>query len=104
MHYTTSLLLNAWSYFNRMRSAASNEIKRKAANIVLSRLGAEMDGVIKYHLKRSYAICLEREDESNFSLDRVHFGLSLLLGQGHANELLRQMTEEIKILLSGQAA
>jgi hypothetical protein len=95
---------NTSGYFIRMKSAAIKEIKRKAANIVFSRFGAEMDSIIKYHLKPSYALCLAREDEYDFSLDRIHFGLSLMLGQSHANELLRQMTEEIKILLSEQAA
>lgn len=87
-----------------MKSPASKEIKRRAVNIVLGRLGTEMDAVIKYNLKRSYAISLEPADVSDFSLDRIHFGLALLLGQGHANELLRQIAEEIKILSSEQAA
>jgi hypothetical protein len=87
-----------------VESPASKEIKMKAVNIVLGRLGTEMDAVIKYHLKRSYAVSVDREDGSDFSLDRIHFGLALLLGQGQANELLRQIAEEIKILSSGQAA
>jgi hypothetical protein len=30
------------------------------------------------------------------SLEQLHFGLSVMLGEGHANELLRQISEEIK--------
>ena len=71
---------------------------------MLGRLGTEMDAVIKYNLNRSYTISVDREDASDFSLDRIHFSLALLLGQGHANELLRQIAEEIKILSSEQAA
>jgi hypothetical protein len=75
--------------------AATDTIKRKAANIVLSRLGEEMMEVIKFHLRRSYGISMAADDPSTFSLEQLHFGLSVMLGEGSANNLLRQIADEI---------
>lgn len=86
-----------------MPITVSNSIKRKAANTVLARLGEEMIEVVKYHLRRSYAISLEPNDDSSFSLDQLHFGLSVMLGEGSANNLLRQITEEISELVRTHA-
>lgn len=86
-----------------MQTNASNSIKREAANTVLARLGQEMIEVIKHHLRRSYAISFDPQDESKFSLEQLHFALSVLLGEGHANDLMRQIAEEIKELTNSQA-
>jgi hypothetical protein len=77
---------------------ASDRVKRQAANIVLARLGEEMSDVVKYHLHRSYSISLEPNEQSKFSLDQLHFALSVLLGEGGANNLLNQVTHEIEEL------
>ena len=76
-------------------SAASDEIKRRAANVVLGRLGEEMIEVVKLHLRRSYSITFDLKDNAKFSLDQLHFGLSVLLGEGLANNLMRQIKDEI---------
>jgi hypothetical protein len=86
-----------------MPVAVSDIVKRQAANTVLARLGEEMIEVVKYHLRRSYAISLAPNDNSNFSLDQLHFGLSVMLGEGSANNLLKQITEEINELVRIQA-
>ena len=80
----------------------SDIVKRQAANTVLARLGEEMIEVVKYHLRRSYAISLAPDDNSKFSLDQLHFGLSVMLGEGSANNLLKQITEEINELVRTQ--
>jgi hypothetical protein len=79
-----------------MLSPVTESLKREAANWVLQRLGEEMIEVVKYHLRRSYAISFDPKDPSPMSLDQLHFGLSVMLGEGHANNLLRQITEEIQ--------
>ena len=86
-----------------MSVTISESVKRKAANTVLARLGEEMIEVVKYHLRRSYAISLAPNDNSKFSLDQLHFGLSVMLGEGSANNLLRQITDEINELARTQA-
>ncbi len=85
-----------------MPSEVSDSVKRHAANTVLDRLGQEMSEVVRFHLRRSYAISFSPDDDSKFSLDQLHFGLSVMLGEGHANNLLRQVTEEIKGLTRQQ--
>jgi hypothetical protein len=85
-----------------MPLAASDRIKRKAANIVLARLGEDMIVVVKHHLRRSYAISFDPDDDSKFSLEQLHFGLSVMLGEGSANNLLSQITAEIKSLMPEQ--
>ena len=75
---------------------ASDSLKREAANRVLDRLGSDMVEVIKFHMKRSYGISFDQKAESPFSLDQLHFALSVMLGEGHANNLLKQIVEEIK--------
>jgi len=86
-----------------MPITVSDSLKRQAANTVLARLGEEMIEVVKYHLRRSYAISLAPNDNSTFSLDQLHFGLSVMLGEGSANNLLRQISEEIHELTRTQA-
>ena len=86
-----------------MPAVVSDIVKRQAANTVLARLGEEMIEVVKYHLRRSYAISLAPNDNSNFSLDQLHFGLSVMLGEGSANNLLKQIAEEINELVRIQA-
>jgi len=86
-----------------MPATVSDSVKRKAANIVLARLGEEMIAVVKYHMRRSYAISLAPDDTSRFSLEQLHFGLSVMLGEGHANNLLRQITDEIKEISEAEA-
>ena len=83
-----------------MPIAVTEGLKREAANKVLHRLGEEMIEVIKYHLRRSYAISFDPKDDSPMSLEQLHFGLSVMLGEGHANELLRQISEEIEEIQS----
>jgi len=79
-----------------MSATMTERMKREAVNIVLERLGTEMFEVVKFHLKRSYAISLNLNDDSSLSLDQLHFGLSVILGEGHANNLLSQVVREIK--------
>jgi hypothetical protein len=79
-----------------MLTTLSESVKREATNRVLRRLGEEMIEVVKYHLRRSYAISFDPSDDSHFSLDQLHFGLCLMLGEGHANNLLNQIAEEIR--------
>lgn len=86
-----------------MPVVVSDIVKRQAANTVLARLGEEMIEVVKYHLHRSYAISLAPNDNSNFSLDQLHFGLSVMFGEGSANNLLKQITEQIHELVRIQA-
>lgn len=86
-----------------MPVTVSDSIKRQAANSVLARLGEEMIEVVKYHLRRSYAISFAPNDTSSFSLDQLHFGLSVMLGEGSANNILKQITEEINELVRVQA-
>lgn len=86
-----------------MPAVVSDIVKRQAANTVLARLGEEMIEVVKYHLRRSYAISLAPNDNSTFSLDQLHFGLSVMLGEGSANNLLKQIAEEINELVRIQA-
>ena len=86
-----------------MPATASDSIKRQAANTVLARLGEEMIEVVKYHLRRSYAISLGPNDTSMFSLEQLHFGLSVMLGEGSANNILKQITQEINELLQAEA-
>ena len=81
---------------------ASDSIRRRAASIVLGRLGEEMMGVVEHHLRRSYGISLKQEDSSKFSLEQLHFALSVLLGEGHANNLLRQITIEMEEIMREQ--
>lgn len=85
-----------------MSNAASDSVKRRAANIVLARLGEEMMEVVERHLRRSYGISLTSGDTSKFSLEQLHFGLSVLLGEGSANNLLQQITREIDGILNEQ--
>ena len=85
-----------------MPPTVTDSVKRKAANTVLSRLGEEMIEVVKYHLRRSYAISFAPEDESKFSLDQLHFGLCVMLGEGSANNILSQITHEIEEITQGQ--
>jgi hypothetical protein len=85
-----------------MNSAPANRIKREAARIVLARLGEDMIEIVKHHLKRSYDISFDPKDDSTFSLDQLHFGLSVMLGEGHASNLLRQINDEIKTLSRSQ--
>ena len=59
-----------------------------------------MADVIKYHLRRSYAITFDETEDATFSLDQLHFALSVMLGEGSANNLLRQISEEMKMLPS----
>jgi hypothetical protein len=54
--------------------------------------------VVKYHLRRSYAISFAPNDVSSFSLDQLHFALAVMLGEGSANNILGQITEEINEL------
>ncbi|HKU49572.1 MAG TPA: hypothetical protein VJP79_06455 [Nitrososphaera sp.] len=77
----------------------TDDIKRKAVFIALNRLGEEMFEVIRYHLHRSYAISFDPDDPSKFSLEQLHFALSVMLGQGTANNVLRQVTDEIRELM-----
>lgn len=86
-----------------MSVTITESVKRQAANIVLARLGEEMIEVVKYHLRRSYAISFTPNDDSHFSLDQLHFGLSVMLGEGSANNLLTQISEEINELCRTQA-
>ena len=79
-------------------SAENDEIKRKAANVVLGRLGEEMIDVVKLHLRRAYDINFDPKENSKFSLDQLYFGLSVLLGEGLAKNLMGQIKEEIDIL------
>jgi hypothetical protein len=81
-----------------MSVTVSDDVKRQAANTVLARLGEEMIEVVKYHLRRSYAISLAANDGSHFSLDQLHFALSVMLGEGSANNILKQIIEEINEL------
>ena len=85
-----------------MPKAVIDSIKRRAASIVLARMGKEMAQVMQSHLQRSYGISLTEGDPSIFSFDQLHFGLSVLLGEGNANILLQQITKEI-VGLSEQA-
>lgn len=85
-----------------MPLTVSDSVKRKAANTELARLGEEMIEVVKYHLRRSYAISFALEDESKFSLDQLHFGLCVMLGEGSANNLLSQITQEIEEIMREQ--
>ena len=85
-----------------MPVAVSDRIKREAASIVLARLGEDMIAVVKYHLRRSYGISFDPDDASKFSLEQLHFGLSVMLGEGSANNLLPQIIEEIKTLMQEQ--
>lgn len=78
-----------------MPSSVSDSVKRQAANTVLARLGEEMMEVVKYHLHRSYAISFALNETSKFSLDQLHFGLSVMLGEGTANNILQQIKREI---------
>ena len=98
------LLGDAQILQSQMPITVSDSVKRQAANTVLARLGEEMIEVVKYHLRRSYAISFDPTDDSPFSLEQLHFGLSLMLGEGHANSLLRQITEEIKEIQRTQNA
>ena len=75
---------------------ASCKVVREAAVKVLDRLGQEMFEVIKYHLKRSYAISFAPDDESPLSLDQLHFALSVMLGDGTANNILKQIADELQ--------
>jgi hypothetical protein len=81
-----------------MSVTVSDNVKRQAANTVLARLGEEMIEVVKYHLRRSYAISFAPNDASSFSLDQLHFALAVMLGEGSANNILGQITEEINEL------
>lgn len=90
------------NYISCMTLAVSDRVKRKAANIVLARLGEDMIEVVKYHLRRSYGISFDPDDDSKFSLEQLHFGLSVMLGEGSANNLLPQITAEIKQLMREQ--
>jgi hypothetical protein len=85
-----------------MSVTVSDNIKRQTANTVLARLGEEMIEVVKYHLRRSYAISLAPNDDSAFSLDQLHFGLAVMLGEGSANNILKQITEELNELGKAQ--
>jgi hypothetical protein len=85
-----------------MPFAVSDSVKRRAANKVLAGLGSEMLAVLEHHFRRSYAISLDPNDSSKFSLDQLHFALSVLLGEHHANVLLSQMTKEIEQLATEQ--
>ena len=85
-----------------MLTTVSESLKREAANRVLQRLGEEMIEVVKYHIRRSYAISFDPKDESHFSLDQLHFALSVMLGEGSANSLLNQISQEIKELSQAQ--
>ena len=78
---------------------ATCSVMRKAANIALNRLGEEMFEVVAYQLRRSYAITFEPNDDSQFSLDQLHFALSVMLGEGSANNVLRQVVDEIRDLM-----
>ena len=79
-----------------MQTTVSDSMKREAANRVLQRLGEEMIEVIKYHLRRSFAISFDPKDNSPLSLEQLHFGLSVMLGEGTANNVLKQITDELK--------
>ena len=78
-----------------LTNAVGVEIKKKIAVEVLHRLSDDMFDVIKYHLSGYYSISLDAEDNKAFSLDQLHFGLSVLLGEGAANNILRQISNEI---------
>jgi hypothetical protein len=78
---------------------ATGTVMRKAANIALNRLGEEMFEVVAYHLRRSYAITFDPNDDSRFSLDQLHFALSVMLGEGRANNVLQQVVDEIRDLM-----
>lgn len=80
----------------------SNEIKRKAANNVLDNLRLELVDLIKSHLTRSYGISFTSDDDSQFSLEQLHFGLSLMLGEEMANGILNDITAEMHDLLQIQ--
>ena len=86
-----------------MSVTVSDNIKRQAANTVLARLGEELTEVVKYHLRRSYAISLAPNDGSTFSLDQLHFALAVMLGEGSANNILKQISEEINEIGNVQA-
>lgn len=60
-----------------------------------------MKELVGLHLRR-YGVILDSRDTSKFSLDQLHFGLSVLLGEGTANNLLEQITKEIDELQSEQ--
>ena len=85
-----------------MPVASGEQLKRQAANIVLARLGEEMIEVVKYHLRRSYGISLAPNDDSHFALDQLHFGLSVMLGEGSANNILKQISDELNELNRAQ--
>lgn len=85
-----------------MPSTVSDSIKRQAANTVLARLGEEMIEVVKYQSRR-YGISFALDDDSKFSLDQLHYALSVLLGEGTANNILKQITQEINELVQTQA-
>ena len=74
---------------------AEGTIMRKAANIALSRLGEEMFEVLAFQLRRSYAITFDPNDDTQFSLEKLHFALCVMLGEGSANNVLRQVVDEI---------
>jgi hypothetical protein len=74
-------------------------IMRKAVNIALNRLGEEMFEVLAYQLRRSYAITFDPTDDTQFSLEQLHFALCVMLGEGSANNVHRQVVDEIRELL-----
>ena len=76
-----------------------SSIMRKAANIALNRLGEEMFEVLAYQLRRSYAITFDPDDDTQFSLEQLHFALCVMLGEGSANNVLRQVVDEIHELM-----
>jgi hypothetical protein len=77
-----------------MPRAASDLVKRKAASIVLATLGEGTRQLVEQHLSR-YGVSLDVKESSKFSLDQLHFGLSVLLGEGMANMLLQQIIIQI---------
>jgi hypothetical protein len=74
-------------------------VMRKAANIALNTLGEEMFEVLAYQLRRSYAITFDPDDDTQFSLEQLHFALCVMLGEGSANNVLRQVVDEIHELV-----
>lgn len=69
---------------------------------MLATLGEETIAVIKNNLSRSYAISFVVDDDSKFLLDQLHFGLSVMMGESSANNILSQITREIDNILLEQ--
>ncbi|HKX81084.1 MAG TPA: hypothetical protein VJL54_02410 [Nitrososphaera sp.] len=78
-----------------MPKDASDKVKRQAAAKVLDSVGGDMNDILTRHL-RDYDVSLDPAASSPFSLEQLHFGLSVLFGDSNANNILQQIVEQIE--------